>query len=144
MRFEIKDNNGLTIWVTFDKEKILRHIAAYQTLELARYPQLTKRASFDPSYVADPSVYADTVKEFAHTVDQISAADLKAMFNLMISRKVNKKLAKNRVHGSWSCCPAVYTSPKYRFWQGLEVYVKTTSDHTAELLFRAKTVDRRN
>ena len=144
MRFEIKDNNGLTIWVTFDKEKILRHIAAYQTLELARYPQLTKRASFDPSCVADPSVYTDTVKEFAHEVDQISAADLKAMFNLMISRKVNKKLAKHRIHGSWNCCPAVYTSPKYRFWQGLEVYVKTTSDNTAELLFRAKTVDRRN
>ena len=100
MRFEIKDNNGLTIWVTFDKEKILRQIAAYQTLELARYPQLTKRVSFDPSYVADPSGYADTVKEFAHKVDQISAADLRDMFNLMIRRKVNKKLAKNRVHGS--------------------------------------------
>ena len=141
MRFEIKDKTGLTIWVNFDRDEILKQIAAYETLDIDRYPQATKQSSFKPSRVVNPENYLDEITRFERTVIQINARELTDRFNLLLSRKNNKTLIKNRIHGSWTCCPAVYLSPSYKLWQELEVYLKTTGEHTAEILFRAKPVE---
>lgn len=141
MRFEIKDKTGLTIWVNFDRDEILKQIAAYETLDIDRYPQATKQPSFKPSRVVNPENYLDEITRFERTVVQINARELTDRFNLLLSRKNNKTLIKNRIHGSWTCCPAVYLAPSYKLWQELEVYLKTTGEHTAEILFRAKPVE---